>query len=457
MSTAVARLAVCLAMLAAGRAAAGAGDSAQQPNIVVIVVDTLRDDRVGASRPGHGSLTPFVDELARRGTRFTNAYATSSWTNPSVASLFTSRFPSQHRVRGYESTLVATEVTLAERLRDAGYVTGGFSANPQLQAARGWDQGFDVWRTFPSFDLRAPELTAACLSWLDGAWSRDGGRPLFLYLQYMEPHAPYEAPPAVRASVAPGVSDADMQRLNGALLGLRWHELGAADVADLEALYDAEVAAVDGALRELFAGLDARGALAGAVIVVTADHGEEFNEHQLFAHGFTLFEPAVRVPLIVAGGPLPAGSAAGSRVSLVDLAPALLDVVGLPGESRFEGRSLLPDAVGLAPRQDILMELLPWQDLDWRHHEAAFIQDDRKLLVPPPWKRALLGDSVFDLAVDPGETRTTPWGTEIDVLLLQQALDRRLDALAATRIPAEERNALTPEQRERLRALGYLE
>lgn len=436
---------------------AGCGDvkQARGRNIVVVVVDTLRADRVGAAT-AHGSLTPFLDDLGRRGVRFTHAYSTSSWTNPSVASLFTSRYPSQHLVHGFDSTLAADEVTLAKRLHAAGWLTAGFSANPQLQAQHGYGQGFDAWQTFPSFKLPGPELRAACLQWIDAHWRRGSGGPLFLYLQYMEPHAPYEPPAPFRAQVAPGMSDETMRRANDLLVGFLWADLTAADVAVLSSLYDGEVAAVDAELRTLFRELEARGVLDGALILVTADHGEEFREHALLTHGFTLYNQAIHVPLVVVGTPFPPGVAVDSNVSLLDVGPTLLGLAAEPAEPRFEGRSLVPVLYGLAPPRDVLAELLASQTLDFRRHAAALVREDIKLLVSPSSRPEFQQDTVFDLATDPLEAHPDPPGTAIDGLLMRLDLERTLGQLAP-REGEERHRELTPEQRDWLRALGYVE
>lgn len=458
MSNRAVRRASCLPLLLVGCVLAGCGrpQPPRRPNVVIVVVDTLRYDRVGAAR-AHGSLTPFLDELARRGTRHARAYSASSWTSPSVASLFTARYPSQHRVRAFGSILGPSEITLAERLHDAGYVTAGFSANPQLQGHQGWNQGFDAWQTFRAFKLPGPELTRACLGWLDDGWTRGAGRPVFLYLQYMEPHHPYEAPAAVRATVAPSVSDDAMRRVNGLLLNLLWADLTPADIVDLMALYDAEVAAVDAELRTLFDGLAARGVLDDALVVVTADHGEEFKEHGMFAHGFTLYEPAIHVPLLVVGDSFPAGHTAEPHVSLLDVAPTVLEHLGLPAEPRFEGHSLLTAAHGLAPERDLLSQLLSWEERDWRQHEAALIQGDLKLLVPPTALRDFREDEVYDLAHDPLERDPDPPGTAVPAVILRAELAQREAQLRSRETPEELRRELAPEQRERLRALGYVE
>jgi arylsulfatase A-like enzyme len=446
----VASLLVCLVITGCGGA-----EHARGRNIVVVVVDTLRADRVGAVT-AHGSLTPFLDDLGRHGVRFAHAYSTSSWTIPSVASLFTSRYPSQHLVRGFDSTLAAGEVTLAKRLRAAGWVTAGFSANPQLQAQHGYGQGFDAWQTFPSFKLRGPELRAACFQWIDAHWHRSSAGPLFLFLQYMEPHAPYQPPAPFRAQAAPDVSDETMRRANDLLVGLQWSALTAADVAALSSLYDGEVAAVDAELRTLFEGLEERGVLDGALVLVTADHGEEFREHGPMAHGFTLYNQAIRVPLVVVGTPFPPGVTVDSNVSLLDVAPTVLGLVFEPAEPRFEGQSLLPVLYGLAPPRDVLAELLASQAVDFRHHAAALVRGDVKLLVSPGSRPEFRQDTLFDLATDPLEAHPNPPATASDELLMRLDLEWTLEQLAQ-RAGEERHRELTPEQRDRLRALGYVD
>lgn len=248
-----------------------------------------------------------------------------------------------------------------------------------------------------------------------------------------------------------------MRRLNGLLVGFLWADFTPADVVNLEALYDAEVAAVDAELRALFDSLKARGVLNDALVVVTADHGEEFKEHQFFVHGLTLYEPAVHVPMLVVGETFPAGHTAETRASLLDIAPTVLEHLGLPGEPHFEGHSLLPAVHGLAPERDTLIELLSFQERDWRQHEAALIRDHLKLLVPPAFLRDFREEAIYDLAHDPLETHPDPPGTAVPAVVMRAELARLQAQLASRQNPEELGKTLSPDQRERLRALGYME
>ncbi|MEN8161133.1 MAG: sulfatase-like hydrolase/transferase, partial [Myxococcota bacterium] len=156
------------------------------PNVLLVVVDTLRADRLEHLGSERGA-TPFLDELARGGTAFRRAYSTASWTPPAVASLFTSRLPVQHGIRRDDSVLAQAEVTLAERLTAAGYQTIGFSANLRIRVELGYGQGFDRWCTYienpdGGTKPRAAQITSDALAWLERRPASED-RPVFLYLQ----------------------------------------------------------------------------------------------------------------------------------------------------------------------------------------------------------------------------------------------------------------------------------
>ncbi len=438
--------------------AAAAGCRQRPPDVVLVLVDTLRADRVGAAG-GRSGLTPFLDSLAAGGVTFTNAYATSSWTNPSVASLFTSRYPSQTHVARYDSRLGAEEVTLAERLGAAGWRSVGMVGNFRLSAALGFGQGFDAW--FPRLARvkpRAQRIARDTLAFYDEQlapypWSRWTRRPLLLYLHFMEPHAPYEPPAwARRGRVGPPPPGTSEAAANDILLRPgRWHELSAEQVAWLASLYDAEVAALDARLARLFRRLAGRGVLDHAVVVVTADHGEEFREHGGLQHGTALFQESVRIPLVMTGPGLPAGKVVHDPVALVDVAPTLLALLGLPAEPRFEGRSLLPLAGTPAAPADVLLELEPTgQRIDLRRHAAGLVHDDAKLLVPPHG-----APTAYELRNDAGETRPDPPDLAAEAAALRARLSEWQRVLATRAAPSAETMPLDADTRERLRALGY--
>ncbi len=442
---------------------------ARPTDVILIVVDTLRADRLGRYGYGKG-LTPVLDGLADRGTRFAHAYATTSWTMPSVASLLTSRLPSQHLVRDFDSRLPGSELTLAERLEAAGFANAGFTANWRLSADLGYGQGFPTWLGFLSSEgspikARGEVVRTAALRWLDGG-PADGAAPptgatptgggarpsRLLYLQFMEPHVPFEPPAPLRARFAPSVGVEQAARLNAwaRSLALGQSPLSAEELAQVTALYDGDVAAADAELGLLFEALEQRGILKDALVIVTADHGEELLEHGNFGHGSNLFDETVRVPLIMAGPGVPAGRVVNQNVSLIDVAPTVLELLGLPPEGRFEGRSLVPLLRDEAPANavDVILQL-PRKTLDWdlRQHREGLVRGSEKLLVGPEGVGEL-----FDLAADPGEQM--PQGPPAGATL-QAALEAANAELAARQQPQEEKAHVDEATKEKLRALGY--
>jgi arylsulfatase A-like enzyme len=439
-------------------------EAPRRPNILLIVIDTLRADRLGCYGNRRG-LTPFLDSLAARGVLFENAYAPSSWTVPSVASLFTSRHALQHGAATFEARLPSAEIALAEKLDGAGYATGGLSANFRLSMKTGFAQGFRHFRAYvpPRASVpvvRGDRLRLDALAWLDRARAEAARQPVFLYLQYMEPHQPYEPPEPHRSRFAPdGHDPALVSAVNRKIEDTRFEGITPEDRRLLEDLYDGEVAAVDAEIAALFDRLERRGFLRDAIVVVTSDHGEEFGEHGLYTHGHSLYQSAIRVPLIVVAPAVPARRVVGRNVSLVDLAPTLLDLAGLPPEPRFEGRSLAGlftgnGAAGASRTQgnDGVLSELPQsgQGIDIRRHEHAWMHRSQKLLVTPYGSHVMT-----DLQHDPDESRLVAADDSDTGRVLMRELRDRLADLARRSAPERETIELDEATREKLRALGY--
>jgi len=428
----------------------------------LILADTLRADRLGSYGSRQG-LTPSLDELASGAVVFSNTYAASSWTLPSVASLFTSRYPSQHHVVTFPSMLAADEVTLATKLAALNYRAGGFSAHPSVVNAIG-RRSFDTWPTYDGEPkTRADRVNRSALTWLDSVWNRSTQQPVFLYLHYMETHPLYAPPePYLHRWQGPGDGPTLTAAAEQKFLKLRFADLTDQEVARLRFLYDGEVAALDAALRALFTELSGRGFLERCIVIVTADHGEEFREHGGMMHGLTLYNESIRVPLILKA-PGYSQRVVAENVSLVDVAPTLFDVLGQPPEPRFEGRSLLPLLRGKSLGDGKILSQLPADDIgelrramglevtgDYRRHVEAFIAGQAKLLLSPAGTT-----EVYDLAHDQREAApNTPVTPQTEVLLsalrkATAAFDDRA-GLAAHGPPLDE--AAT----ERLRSLGYV-
>jgi arylsulfatase A-like enzyme len=342
----------------------GCGRPADRPqNLLLVVVDTLRRDRVGAY-PDAVLRTPALERLARDGWRFDGAQAPRAKTTPSVASLLTGRYPHGHGVRDLLVPLGPDVPTLAGSLGAAGYDTAAIIGNFVLVARHsGLDRGFDHWieqlpdrSGVPPHD--APQRSAGSLT--DGALSAlglagpppDGAgpqaplvgldRPWFLYLHYMDPHGAYTPPqewyrePSTRDPIGPAPAGTALHRPRVAEYNLPERARlfdGGFDAEVVRAHYDGEVRHTDAQLGRLFDALEAAGRFEDTWIVVTSDHGESLGEHAYwFEHGLYAYEATTRVPLLVRppGG---AGAAAGARagdLSLADLAPTLLELFGLP-------------------------------------------------------------------------------------------------------------------------------
>jgi arylsulfatase A-like enzyme len=456
-------LAVCLL-------AACKQPGASNPNVVVVVIDTLRADRLGVLGNTRG-LTPFLDSLADRSVVFHRAYAASCWTQPSVASLFTSRFQSQHGIVSPASKLDPSEVTLAEVLQEHGYSTAAFSANGLIAAIHGYGQGFDTYKALFGkqsprnakrlVKYRAEEINAMARAWLDQLPAA-GNKPFFLYLQYLEPHTPYAAPDEMLRRTFGDRPHPDLEKITLEMQFGNWAAPDPPTLRDIVDAYDAEVASADAGVRELYAILQERHLLDNTVVVVTADHGEGLLDHGLLGHGGTLYEEVIHVPLLV----VPPGGVARldvqRPVSLLDVAPTLLDVAGIAAPPPFEGHSLgpvlwqaehpwrarvrAPWAHEAKPLPVFSEHIVPADSADQRirPHERAIIVEQAKLIVGVNGER-----ESYDLAADPGEH--TP--------LLEAEATRLGDVLVAFREsvakPTQATPAIDPELRARLRALGY--
>lgn len=440
-------------------------------NVLLIVLDTFRADRLGCYG-GPPGLTPFLDSLAARSVVFHRAYAPSSWTKPSVASLFTSRLLSQHGVGTLAIDLSEDEVTLAQVLQSNGWTTQGFSANFQV-CGKGFRNGFDKLAALSFMKAKEPRWPGAVTAGADvvGARARRWARGLseehrreksFLYLQYMDTHFPI-APDAsalehIATSRAHPIPDAvEMQR--------RLALPDPADAIAMRDIYDALVQTLDSGLASLFDDLGGIGFLEKAVVVVTADHGEELYDHGRIGHGHSLYEELVRVPLLI--------SLPGQRsridiegvVSLIDIAPTLLDLLGLVSPPQFEGRSLRSVIEGADAPWSRLRGMLGLQNSDHQPAYSELYAKGAHWEAPPHVRAVVLGDQkliersdggyeVYDLLRDREER--APRTGDGDFVRFRPAL-ARLDAYGSGVKPvADAPETLPAEDLERLRVLGYV-
>jgi len=439
-----------LLVYAALTACGGEGaEPATGPNLLLVVVDTLRADHLGTY--GHGEDTsPRIDELAGQGVVFERMYSQAPWTKPSVASLFTSLYPPQHQVleEGTDNRLASSLTTLAEVLADAGYRTGAVSQNPHIQANTGFDQGFGEFHGLSGYVSGVDEMLDAGRGFLD----REAGRPFFLYMHFLDPHGPYAPPPKLRkrflgereTKKARVVSGRVGKMLEGEELSI---ELEAGDLDYLEALYDAEIRWVDVAVGRLLDHLEERGLADDTVVLLTADHGEEFMDHGTLKHGYQLYEESVHVPLIVRAPGVEPRRVDRMVAQHVDLAPTVLDLLGQPVPSAAQGRSLRPWLEGretAGPETALL-------GTSWREIDRFAVREGS-------WKLVRHADQgrteLYDLASDPTERKNVA-GDHPDVVeRLSQAYTDATSPIDGV-TPDDAFGARDPELERRLRAIGY--
>jgi arylsulfatase A-like enzyme len=435
-------------------------------NVLLVVVDTLRADRLGCQGSDSG-LTPALDEAAAGGVRFSNTSAHSPWTLPSMASLLTSRHPSGHRA-GKKlgpfrfSTLPGEVPTLQERFAGAGYETAAVINVDFLSDAFGMTRGFDLV-DFASSESNSGTRIAADTT--DAALHRlrqlNGG-PFFLLVHYFDPHLEYDPPAEFRRLHARPQDRAGAGHLFGSKVEMAALRQGRARLAPLmlerlEALYDGEVAYTDREVGRLLDRLAGLGLDSSTLVVITADHGEEFGDHQGFEHGHTLYQELLHVPLILRlPGRLPEARVVDSTVRLIDLAPTILELAGLPPQVEgFAGKSLVPLIEGREQGdRPVFAEGNFWGADLYSWHSDSF----KLILRPGAGQGQPARTELFDLRQDPGERQNlagqVPGRDDRLLADLQWVREQSGRGDHASSPGAVD---LDPQQVRRLRLLGYLE
>lgn len=445
---------------------AGCSSAPEQPSIVLVVLDTLRNDHVGAS------TTPRLDTLAAESTVFTRAFSTAPWTVPSHASMFTGLLPSEHHCHNQHLRLPADTTTLAELLRDAGYQTAAFYSNYWLSDdAAALLRGFDVARRAGfqsagtdgvkpwSGDQGGRGTLRSFAEWLD---ERAPDAPFFAFVNFLECHLPYDPSPAVRRK---RLSDLPSDRR----VSIGWafefnadlYDPASVDWRQLRRLYAADVETTDRLLANLLALLQDAGLGDDTILIVTSDHGENLGDHDLAEHQFSVHETLLAVPLIIrAPGVIPAGKR-NDPVMLTDLFATILDLAAVDGHpTPRHSRSLVS---GTIPAQRALVaeyqhpgkallgliaQCNPDLDLSRLGRALSTIRSgDLRATTASDGSVAL-----HDLAVDPQQLHDLSDQRPED-------LDRLLKLLADAvpeRGRPNEKVKLSPEARKRLRSLGYV-
>ena len=451
--------------------AVGCSEAPQEPpNVILISLDTVRADHLGCY--GYERDTsPALDALAEVSTRYETSYATSPWTLPTHASMFTGKHSFEHGARTYpippgvEATnnanvLAPGHLTLAEILSAEGYRTGAVVANSTyLKPAFKVDQGFAP-QDYLVKRVRAPDVTRLAVRWM-AREAEESGRPFFLFVNYMDTHRPYNTTPRTDGRIpapAPGANGQPVQ--SGELLNQLYEVVMGMGQPPPEALvqelinqYDLAIANLDEALGQLFEWLRREGHWDDTLIIVTSDHGEYFGEHGLVEHSKDIYQEGVRVPLLVKGPGQRSGHVDKTVASSVDLPALVLD--HLPARLAAKYRKAYPYRPG---NHAVVAENYYSRIKDLEASYGERFQRVRTAIFFDRWKyiHSTDGNSeLYDLESDPLEQRDL----YADKQALVEILAGKLEAFRTEGPPAEGGGAvpvLGEEDLEEMRRLGYL-
>jgi arylsulfatase A-like enzyme len=446
------------------------------PNVVLITLESLRTDHVGAyegasrSRP-EVPVTPAIDAFARQATLYEDAHAVTSWTLPSHASLFTGLYPTAHQTDGPIDRLDDSYPTLAETLAERGYQTAGVVSGPYLRRTHNLQQGFQLYddsissltNALAHSDVTSPRVEAALRRFIDE--ERDPERPFLLFAYFWDPHFDFLPPtPYDQMFVGPDCEPIDVtafDRSPAIHSGMRPGQL-----AYLLSQYAGELRWTDDHVGRFLRLLADRGLWDDTLVILTADHGEEFFDHGAKGHKNNVYAETVRVPLIIKYPQQERGRREARLVSLVDVVPTVLDVTGTAASFPIDGRSLRKAPPGSADRSIYYELLSAWY---YRGPDGSTFprsqrwygvrEGDFKLV----WSESRAGGGdrsyeLFNVREDPGE--------RVDLSAEKPERQRALERSFAEGMERARREAkryrrggkatLTDEEKESLRALGYL-
>ncbi|MFC1668010.1 sulfatase, partial [Chlamydiota bacterium] len=429
----------------------------KKPNIILLVIDALRPDHLGCY--GHNRNTsPFIDQLAKEGIIFTNAYANASWTKPSVGTILSGQYPNIHNAINVNDLLSNKVLSLSEMVQNAGYQTLYYDGNNvAIDASYNFNQGFDYYTFFDQVD--AAFLTNTFISKL----SKLKEKPFFAYLHFMDCHVPYHQN-EFNSRFTGGVENKKI--VPGEIVSFKIRGMTFTDVlspADKEyhkALYDGQITYVDNLIKDIFLALKKENIVDNTIVIITADHGEEFWEHGNFGHGNGLYNEILKVPLIIYGSTV-THTKIDARVRLIDIVPTILDFTDIekPIPVQFDGISLLnviDDPKGINSSNDVFSMGTLYGD-----EKYCLIKNDTKLIFNTfnkNEKQVLIGKmsdipyELYDLANDPSEKNNIKKRDET----LFKNMEKELSTFTQIQSPYREETIEMDEDREQaFRSLGY--
>ncbi len=443
-----------------------------RPNVLLIGIEVIRADHV--SRLGYfRNTTPTLDKLAHEGVIFSRAIATSSWTLPTNMSVFTSLYPSVHKVTDNKRTLPKRITTLAQVLKKNGYLTAAFVTSPVLDGGNGFSRGFDLYDDFSAkLDLAVGLLgneatnqdmftgarTCEVLNRTATAWlQKNHKKPFFMFLFYFDSHYPYTPPPPFDTTFDPDyVGPIEPATLPGNQR--KMPRPAPRDLEHLIALYDGGIQYTDEYISKLLDALRKYGILDNTLVIVFADHGEAFYEHDKVGHGEMLYNEVIHIPLILRWPhAIPPSRQIDALVSQVDIMPTVLDYLNVEHDGFMQGRSLKALIEGhKAEIHDAVFAELSARKED---SYCAVVSGGRKFILDLSTGRKEL----FDLTSDPEEqvnlykeqSLSSPMLLESKLTRWRVRNDRLFNILSGSEtLPQVE---LDEDKLRQLRGLGYIQ
>lgn len=466
----------------------------KKPNIVLIVIDAARADHFSCY--GYSQeTTPCIDAIGREGVVYERAFSPGIWTLPSITSLFTGLYLSQHRTNLNHPYLDGQFLTLAEFLQRQGYRTTGFSSSPWVSKSTGLSRGFDkfrlvgslpsdfipakkvqaianrlYWNIFQFYfnDFGAKRINREVKCWFKKNWNEKA--PFFLFLQYIEPHFPYRRSRAFKKIL--NLKDIALSRKMEKFRDIEGYLVGKVDLAEedfvmLRGLYDEAIRYLDERIGDLFQMIEETTELNNTIIVIVSDHGECIGDHGLLGHQYCLYDSLIRVPMIIRYPSLfPSGERVFHLVQTNDLFPTIMDILGIssdqpPGDVQI--KSLLFNHPDKKPRKFIFSEhLTPFAHL-LRRRDPGFDPSlyDRRLQAVRTERYKYIWssdgrDELYDVRDDPGELNNLI-DSELKVSqTMGYVLDRWRDSVKAVDSQKESTPVFDEIVMEKLKWLGYL-
>lgn len=448
-----------LFVVGASEAEAAKGSAAppdRLPNVVLVVIDTLRADHLGCY--GYSlDTSPQIDSFSKSATFYPRSVSAAPWTLPTHTSLFTGRHVYEHRVHNYQvsddtvaaAMIPADQTLLTEILRGEGFVTGAFVANTgYVNARHGFDRGF---QTYHNELLYAEQLNPHVFAWLQ----ENKEKSFFLFVNYMDTHRPYNTKP--REGLLDRPLDEDTKLFNKVYTAVMSAEDPVAPdlLQGIQDQYDTSITHVDAGFGALLDQLKAHNLYDNTLIILTSDHGEYLGEHFLFGHGLDVYEGCARIPLIIKNVRQYTGRVVNTVISSVDIPRLLLK--NLDRQLLAKHGEKFPYEPGNHP---VLTENFTSRAMDLFHPVWGFrFQRSRTALYEWPFKFILSSDGnheLYNLDVDPYELRNL---AASELQRTEKMMERikiwRDQALRYPKVPPAARD-LTEEEKQTLEALGYL-